>query len=101
MKSSKEAAVRVEFAPKKSNSHLKNEISESQSIQMVSSEEEFTHFFYQTLELMCIVDFDGYFKQLNPAWATHMGWTKEELQAKPFLDFVHPPTVDCFKGASD
>ena len=32
----------------------------------------------------------GYFKRLNPVWTTSLGWTLEELQAKPFLDFVHP-----------
>jgi PAS domain S-box-containing protein len=27
---------------------------------------------------------------LNPAWKRTLGWTLEELQARPFLDFVHP-----------
>jgi PAS domain S-box-containing protein len=54
------------------------------------AEEEFTRFFNQSLDLLCIAGFDGYFKRLNPAWTTLLGWTHEEMESKPFLDFVHP-----------
>jgi PAS domain S-box-containing protein len=37
----------------------------------------------------CIADFDGYFKKLNPAWES-MGFTLEEMQSRPFIDFIHP-----------
>ena len=47
-------------------------------------------FFAVSLDLLCIAGFDGYFKRLNPAWTTGLGWTLEELEARPFLDFVHP-----------
>jgi PAS domain S-box-containing protein len=52
--------------------------------------DELLHFFNQSPDLLCIAGFDGIFKRLNPAWSPLLGWTNEELQARPFLDFVHP-----------
>jgi len=66
------------------------EVMEAASARPRQAEDEFTRFFAQSLDLLCIAGFDGYFKRLNPAWTTRLGWTREELESKPFLDFVHP-----------
>jgi PAS domain S-box-containing protein len=47
-------------------------------------------FFALSLDLFCVARFDGYFKRLNPAWRDTLGWSDDELCARPFLDFVHP-----------
>ncbi len=44
-------------------------------------------------DMMCVANAQGYFEELNPRWTQVLGWTEEELRAKPFLDFVHPADV--------
>ncbi len=41
-------------------------------------------------DLFCVAGFDGYFKQINPAWEATLGWGEDELMSVPFLDLVHP-----------
>jgi PAS domain S-box-containing protein len=41
-------------------------------------------------DLLCMADASGYFTSLNGGWERLLGWTKEELMSRPFLDFVHP-----------
>jgi PAS domain S-box-containing protein len=52
--------------------------------------EELDQFFNVSLDLLCIANTDGYFLRLNPIWEGTLGYSREELMAKRFLDFVHP-----------
>jgi len=51
---------------------------------------ELDRFFSLSLDVLGIADVDGYFKRVNPAFATTLGWSAEEILTRPFLDLVHP-----------
>lgn len=51
-------------------------------------------FFARSIDMLCIADAKGYFRALNPAWEKTLGFTRDELAAKPYLDFVHPDDRD-------
>jgi PAS domain S-box-containing protein len=53
-------------------------------------QEERDRFFTLSLDMLCVANFDGYFLLLNPAWEQTLGWSREELTARPYLDFIHP-----------
>jgi len=49
----------------------------------------FEHFFELSPDLLCIAGFDGFFKKINPAVSKLLGYTNEELFAKPINEFIY------------
>ena len=47
-------------------------------------------FFDLSIDMLAVLGFNGYFKRLNHAWETTLGFTPAEMMARPFIDFVHP-----------
>jgi PAS domain S-box-containing protein len=47
-------------------------------------------FFDLSIDMLAVLGFDGYFKRLNHAWETTLGFTPAEMMSRPFIDFVHP-----------
>jgi PAS domain S-box-containing protein len=56
--------------------------------------EELNQFFNVTLDLFFIASTNGYFVSLNPTVEKVLGYTREELMARPLFDFVHPDDED-------
>jgi diguanylate cyclase (GGDEF)-like protein/PAS domain S-box-containing protein len=55
--------------------------------------------FEMTSDLLATISLDGRFTLLNPAWEELLGWTREELQARPIREFVHPEDLEHTVGA--
>lgn len=58
-------------------------------------------FFEMSPDLLCIAGYDGYFKKINQAVATTLGYSFEELYARPINDFVHPDHKELTEKARD
>jgi PAS domain S-box-containing protein len=85
---------------KAANEELQQEI-----VKRKQTGKERDRLFNLSIDMLCIAGFDGYFKQLNPAWEKTVGWTNKELMSKPFIEFVHPEdvkaTINTARGLSE
>jgi diguanylate cyclase (GGDEF)-like protein/PAS domain S-box-containing protein len=53
-----------------------------------------TRWFEMSNDMLAEADLHGHFTRLNAQWQRRLGWTPEELMARPMLDFVHPDDVE-------
>ncbi|MCB9481208.1 MAG: PAS domain S-box protein [Desulfobacteraceae bacterium] len=66
--------------------------------------DELENFFSVNLDLLCIADTEGNFLKLNRQWENTLGYSRDELYKRKFLDFIHPcdiePTIDAISKLS-
>ena len=97
-----EAEVLVSAAPVRNDAGLRmivstfRDITESNRAETERRRgaEQLDRFFDSSADLLCIAGTDGYFKRLNPAWERTLGYTTDELLARPYREFLHPDDVD-------
>jgi PAS domain S-box-containing protein len=51
--------------------------------------EDRERFFALSQDVLCVLGFDGFFTDVNPAWEKTLGYTKAELLTTPFIEFIH------------
>jgi PAS domain S-box-containing protein len=76
-------------------SHVQDVTAQKQAeLALREKTEELDRYFNNALDLLCIADIDGYFRRLNPAWSSTLGFDISELEGQRFLDFVHPEDIE-------
>ncbi len=57
-------------------------------------QDQIARLFEMTNDLLATITLDGHFTLLNPAWEQALGWSLDELMARPMHEFVHPEDVE-------
>jgi PAS domain S-box-containing protein len=69
-----------------------NTMSDLTEIKQIKEERD--RLFNLSVDMQCIIGFDGFFKELNTAWENTLAHDRNQLFVKPFLDFVHPSDLE-------
>jgi two-component system cell cycle sensor histidine kinase/response regulator CckA len=56
---------------------------------------------YDSSDMVCHINSQGFFQRLNPAWTETLGWTREELTSKSLIEFIHPDDRRATSEAAD
>ena len=58
------------------------------------AERESARTFEMSLDLMCVIGFDGYFKRVNPAFERTLGYSRDVLLSRRGFDLTHPDDLE-------
>jgi diguanylate cyclase (GGDEF)-like protein/PAS domain S-box-containing protein len=56
--------------------------------------ESISRLFEMTGDLLATISSDGRFTLVNPAWEQLLGWSREELHARPIHELMHPEDIE-------
>ncbi|MBI4056393.1 MAG: PAS domain S-box protein [Elusimicrobia bacterium] len=62
--------------------------------QLVQARTQRNRFFSLSLDMMGIIGFDGFLKEINSAWEKTLGFSRQDLLGRPFLNHIHPQDRD-------
>ena len=79
---------------------LAREVQSWQEVQRRQAEEERDRLFALSRDMLCTAGFDGRFRRVNPAFERVLGYTKDEMLAQPYLNFIHPDDLEATIAAA-
>ncbi|MDT4965926.1 MAG: hypothetical protein QOJ64_663, partial [Acidobacteriota bacterium] len=88
----------------KMNHGLQEQMAERRRVEekLRASEELFRNFFELSVDIIGISDLDGHFQKVNDSFTTVLGYSREELLGRPFMELVHaddlPKTLQAYEG---
>lgn len=65
-----------------------------EAVNLLSAEFDLFSFFEMTPDLVCIASREGYFRKVNPAVMSLLGYSEEELFSRPISSLIHPDDRD-------
>ena len=68
---------------------------------LLRADAEVSAFFASARDLVCELDANGVFVRLNPRWQDQLGYALEEMQSRPWTEFVHPDDLVATRDALD
>ncbi len=63
--------------------------------------DEFDRFFNLTADFICIADMKAFFKKVNKASESILGYRTEEMEGASFYDFIHPDDIESTKTSME
>jgi diguanylate cyclase (GGDEF)-like protein/PAS domain S-box-containing protein len=60
-----------------------------------------SRWFEMSNDMLAEASLNGYFVRLTDGWERSLGWTREELMARPFREFVHPEDLESTMALAD
>lgn len=64
-----------------------------------------TAYWTYTTDLLGVADAEGVLRDTNPAWLTVLGYSTEEIESRPFMEFIHADdlgrTITAFEAMQD
>lgn len=99
------AIVFQDVTARKRAEHMLQELNETLECQVAERTAERDRMWDTSPDLMLVIDFDGYFRQVNPAWTALLGYARDELIGRHVNEFVvqsdHASTIDAYENAAE
>ncbi len=65
----------------------------------ISKEYRHRRFYEMNLDILCIAEHTGYFREVSPSFSEALGYSIKDLCTHPFMDFIHPDDKEATLGA--